>query len=114
MSNTQTPSLAQLAGQKKATTAAPSTTKSAVPPTTKQGHNQTVQNVKNLVLGIVHSLELIDEERDAQKELLEKLDKEHGIPKKVAKKVAKLIHKQNKEEEDNTQNEVDQLYNKLK
>ena len=77
------------------------------------GHNGETANVKALVLSIVQSLEMIDEEREAQKELLVKLETDHGIDKKVAKKVAKLIHKKNKQEQDDEISAVDELYSRL-
>ena len=76
------------------------------------GHNETA-NVKALILAIVQSLEMMDEERDAQKEVLERLFAEHSIDKKVARKVAKIIHKKNKAEFDQDKDDIDALYSRI-
>lgn len=68
------------------------------------------QLIKAQIMAIVGSLETMDQERDHQKEMLEKLEAEHGISKKVARKVAKLVHKQNKEEFDEETAAVDALH----
>ena len=70
-------------------------------------------NVKGLILSIVQSLELIQEERDAQKEMLTKLAADHGVSPKIARKVAKLIHKKNKAEYEAEQADVERLYDRI-
>ena len=71
------------------------------------------QLIKAQIMAVVSSFEIIDKEREHQKEVLEKLEADHGITKKVAKKVAKLVHKQNKKEVDDEFAEVDNLHSKL-
>lgn len=78
----------------------------------KNGNNES-QLIKAQIMAVVSSFEIIDKEREHQKEVLEKLEADHGITKKVAKKVAKLVHKQNKKEVDDEFAEVDNLHSKL-
>lgn len=81
-------------------------------PAPKSGHNETA-NVKGLILAIVQSLEMMDEERDTQKELLAKLKADHDIEPKVARKVAKILHKKNKKEVEEEATDVDNLYKRI-
>ena len=82
-------------------------------PAPKAGHNNETGAVKGLILSIVQSLEMQAEEREAQKEMLAKLKADHGIEPKIARKVAKLIYKKNKEELDQDAADVDALYSRL-
>lgn len=55
--------------------------------------NNELNVVKQKVLSIVASLENMDDEKDQIKLVLESLKAEHGIEPKVARKVAKMLHK---------------------
>jgi hypothetical protein len=48
---------------------------------------------------ISNSLTRIESERDLIKEILQKMQDEHEIPKKLSRKLAKTYHKRNYEEE---------------
>ena len=75
--------------------------------------DSTTEIIKNLILSAVQSLEMIHEEGEAQKEIYKKLEDDFGYSPKVSRKVAKLIHKQNKPEVDQLQMEADALYSKI-
>jgi len=71
------------------------------------------QLIKQKIMAIVSSMETQDAERDHQKELLEQIEANHGIKKKVARKVAKLVHKKNKQEVDEENSAVENLHERL-
>lgn len=76
----------------------------------------TPQN-KPLVLGclqeISNSLTRVEAERDLIKEILQRLQDEFEIPKKLGRKLAKVYHKRNFEEEVATQNDFVDIYEKV-
>mgnify|MGYP003704418989 FL=1 len=59
---------------------------------------------------ISNSLTRIESERDLIKEILQKMQDEHEIPKKLSRKLAKTYHKRNFEEEVAHQNDFVEVY----
>ena len=59
---------------------------------------------------ISNSLTRIEAERDLIKEILQKMQEEHEIPKKLSRKLAKVYHKRNYEEEVAEQNDFTETY----
>ena len=59
---------------------------------------------------ISNSLTRIEAERDLIKEILQKMQDEHEIPKKLSRKLAKVYHKHNYEEEVAEQNDFVEVY----
>ena len=59
---------------------------------------------------ISNSLTRIEAERDLIKEILEKMQDECEIPKKLGRKLAKVYHKRNFEEEVAQQNDFVEVY----
>ena len=59
---------------------------------------------------ISNSLTRIEAERDLIKEILKKMQDECEIPKKLSRKIAKVYHKRNYEEEVAQQNDFVDLY----
>lgn len=72
---------------------------------------------KNKILGclseISNSFTRIEGEREQIKEILNKMKEEHGIDKKIARKLAKTYHKRNFEEEVAQQNDFVELWEKV-
>lgn len=56
------------------------------------------------------SLTRVEAERDLQKEILQKMQDEFEIPKKPARKLARIYHKQNYTEVQAEQDELESLY----
>ena len=59
---------------------------------------------------ISNSLTRIEGERDHIKEILQKMQDEHEIPKKLSRKLARTYHKRNFEEEVAQQNDFVEVY----
>lgn len=59
---------------------------------------------------ISNSLTRIEAERDLIKEILQKMQEEHEIPKKLSRKLAKVYHRRNFEEEVAEQNDFVEIY----
>jgi hypothetical protein len=59
---------------------------------------------------VSNSLTRIEAERDLIKEILQKMQDECEIPKKLSRKIAKVYHKRNYEEEVAQQNDFVDLY----
>jgi len=59
---------------------------------------------------ISNSLTRIEAERDLIKEILQKMQEEHEIPKKLSRKLAKVYHKRNYEEEVAEQSDFQTIY----
>ena len=59
---------------------------------------------------ISNSLTRIEAERDLIKEILQKMQDEHEIPKKLSRKLAKVYHKRSYEEEVAEQNDFVEVY----
>ena len=59
---------------------------------------------------ISNSLTRIESERDLIKEILQKMQDEHEIPKKLSRKLAKTYHTRNFEEEVAQQNDFVEVY----
>lgn len=59
---------------------------------------------------ISNSLTRIESERDLIKEVLQKMQDEHEIPKKLSRKLAKVYHKRNFDEEVAQQNDFVEVY----
>lgn len=59
---------------------------------------------------ISNSLTRIESERDLIKEVLQKMQDEHEIPKKLSRKLAKTYHKRNFDEEVAQQNDFVEVY----
>ena len=59
---------------------------------------------------ISNSLTRIEAERDLSKEILQKMQDECEIPKKLGRKLAKVYHKRNFEEEVAQQNDFVEVY----
>jgi hypothetical protein len=59
---------------------------------------------------ISNSLTRIEAERDLIKEVLQKMQEEHEIPKKLSRKLAKVYHRRNFEEEVAEQNDFVEIY----
>lgn len=62
---------------------------------------------------ISNSLTRIEAERDLIKDVLQRLQDEFEIPKKLSRKLAKVYHKRNFEEEVATQNDFVEIYEKV-
>jgi archaellum component FlaC len=56
---------------------------------------QDLQRIKDAMAEISNSFTRIESERDFQKEALESLEEDVGIPKKYLRKMARIWHKQN-------------------
>lgn len=72
-------------------------------PASKGGNLTTA--VRNRIMAIVQSLEIMEGEREAQKAILKQLKDENDIEPKVARKVANILHKDTSTEE--MQSELD-------
>jgi hypothetical protein len=59
---------------------------------------------------ISNSLTRIEAERDLIKDILQKMQDEHEIPKKLSRKLAKTYHKRNFDEEVAQQNDFVEVY----
>jgi hypothetical protein len=59
---------------------------------------------------ISNSLTRIESERDLIKDILQKMQDEHEIPKKLSRKLAKTYHKRNFDEEVAQQNDFVEVY----
>ena len=59
---------------------------------------------------ISNSLTRIESERDLIKEILQKMQEEHELPKKLSRKLAKVYHKRSYEEEVAEQNDFVEVY----
>lgn len=68
------------------------------------------EQVKAIILSIVAHMREQEEIKEMIKDELVVLKENHDIDPKTAKKVAKLIYKANKQEEDNLEHKVDTLY----
>jgi predicted RNase H-like nuclease (RuvC/YqgF family) len=78
-----------------------------------QGHNE-VSTLKAKIMSIVTSMQAMDEEKENIKELLADLKAQHEISPKVARKVAKLIHKaEGLSDLEEEYNAIEQLHQKL-
>lgn len=62
---------------------------------------------------ISNSLTRVEAERDLIKEILDRMQEECEIPKKLGRKLAKVYHKRNFEEEVAQQNDFVDLYEKV-
>ena len=62
---------------------------------------------------ISNSLTKIEAERDLIKEILQRMQEECEIPKKLGRKLAKVYHKRNFEEEVAQQNDFVDIYEKV-
>jgi hypothetical protein len=62
---------------------------------------------------ISNSLTRIESERDLIKEILERMQDETEIPKKLGRKLARVYHKRNFEEEVAEQNDFVEIYEKV-
>lgn len=62
---------------------------------------------------ISNSLTRVEAERDLIKEVLQRLQDEFEIPKKLGRKLARVYHKRNFEEEVATQNDFVEIYEKV-
>lgn len=62
---------------------------------------------------ISNSLTRVEAERDLIKEILDRLQEECEIPKKLGRKLAKVYHKRNYEEEVAQQNDFVEIYEKV-
>lgn len=71
-------------------------------------------NDKEKVLGclqeISNSLTRIEAERDLIKDILQRMQDEFELPKKLSRKLAKVYHKRNYEEEIASQNDFVEVY----
>jgi hypothetical protein len=59
---------------------------------------------------ISNSLTRIESERDLIKDILQKMQDEHELPKKLSRKLAKVYHKRSFEEEVAQQNDFVEIY----
>lgn len=105
--NTIVNKLEQLAGMSSTT---PVGNVKPLPQETKEYKNKENKELRSLILSIVQSFQVIKEEQDSQKEILKKIKDEYGKKPRVVKKTAKLIYDRNKNEFDEIQNEIDDLY----
>lgn len=72
--------------------------------------NNKLMSVKSMVNDMVKSLELIESEREHLKEVAAELKAQHGWKPKVSNKVAKIIHKGSKAEDEETASMIDELH----
>ena len=71
------------------------------------------EKLKKAIQEISNSMTRIDAERDLIKEIISDAHDEHGIDKKVLRKMARAFHKQNFSEEVATQEEFETLYQEV-
>ncbi len=73
-----------------------------------------VQRDREKILGclqeISNSLTRIEAERDLIKEILQRMQDEFEMPKKLSRKLARVYHKRNFEEEVASQNDFQEVY----
>jgi hypothetical protein len=69
--------------------------------------------VLGMLQEISNSLTRIEAERDLIKEILDRLQEECEIPKKLGRKLARVYHKRNFEEEVASQNDFVEIYEKV-
>lgn len=68
------------------------------------------KKVMDKLVEISASLTRIEAERDLIKEILQKMEDDHQIPKKPGRKLARIYHKQNYTEIQAEQDELESLY----
>ena len=68
------------------------------------------KKILDALVEISNSLTRIEAERDLIKEILQKMQDECEIPKKLSRKLAKVYHKRNYEEELAEQNDFVEVY----
>ena len=71
------------------------------------------EKLKKAIQEISNSMTRMDAERDLIKEIIKDAHDEHGIDKKVLRKLARAFHKQNFSEEVATQEEFETLYQEV-
>jgi len=71
------------------------------------------EKLKKAIQEISNSMTRMDAERDLIKEIISDAHDEHGIDKKVLRKLARAFHKQNFSEEVATQEEFETLYQEV-
>jgi hypothetical protein len=73
-----------------------------------------VQRDREKILGclqeISNSLTRVEAERDLVKEILQRMQDEFEMPKKLSRKLARVYHKRNFEEEVASQNDFQEVY----
>ncbi len=77
----------------------------------EKSNELTVVNQK--IQAIIKSFEYIDDERESIKEVLADIEAAHNIKKSVARKAAKILHKNNREEVEEEEASVYELLEKL-
>lgn len=77
-----------------------------------EGNNE-VKAVKDLFVSIVASKQLQELEKETQNDIYERLEQEHGIEKKVARDLARILHKGNKEHVDEHNRKIAAILNKI-
>lgn len=75
--------------------------------------NNEASVLKSKIMSIVTSLEVMDEEKENIKEILSDLKASHDIPPKVARAVAKIIHKGTLKDLEDEYNAIEQLHEKV-
>lgn len=68
------------------------------------------KEVKGCLQEISNSLTRVEAERDLVKEILQRMQDDFEIPKKLARRLAKVYHKRNIEEEVAAANELNDTY----
>lgn len=71
------------------------------------------RKVVNALTEMSASFTRVEAERDFQKDVIDRLEDEFGLPKKAMRKVARIFHKQNIIEEKNNFEEVQDIYETL-
>ncbi len=71
------------------------------------------QKIYDGIKEISNSITRVDGERDLVKEILTKLETEVGLPKKYARKLAKVYHKQNIAEVSQEATDLEELYQSI-
>lgn len=80
-------------------------------PSMNDGQSNEATVIKSKIMAIVGAMTLIEEERDAMKEIVAELKETHSIPPKVAKMVAKLLKSPEKIQEMEEESfAIEQLY----
>jgi len=76
-------------------------------------NTEEVKIISQKIESIIHCFQLIEEENDAIKEILSDLKSNHGLKKTVARKVAKIFHKNNRQEVEEEEQQAYELLEKL-
>jgi hypothetical protein len=71
------------------------------------------QKIKNAIVEISNSMTRSDAEKELVREIIKKINEEEGIDRRLLRKMARVYHKQNFQEESSLNSEFEELFSNI-